>query len=1239
LSTKSQNENLKGSDPPVEEAEEREAADEAQKTASDVDKVETDPSGPPIVGIGSSAGGLAALEKFLDPLPVDSGIAFVVVQHLSPHHESELVELLQNHTPVKVLAAENDMEVKPNHVYVIPPNRELSIENNRLHLNEMSESRAERATIDLFFRSLAEACGRKAAGVVLSGTGSDGSLGLKSIKEHGGLVLVQDPAEADYGGMPRSAAQTGLVDFTLPARELAERLLSIFEDLGGSSDGGAAIGVADEEERGVTEILQLLRGRLGNDFAQYKRATVLRRISRRMQVHRLSSVNDYLHYIDNHPEELRLLYHELLISVTNFFRDPEVWKYIEKEVVPDLFAGKSDTDQLRVWVPGCATGEEAYSIAILLHEYADRTGVHPEIKIFATDINEDVIQQAREGSYTKQAAADLSPSRLQRFFVEEGTGFRVIKELRNDILFAVQNVLEDPPFSDIDLISCRNLLIYLKSQGQKRLLETFHYALRPGGTLLLGSSETVSAAPKLFKPEKSKQRIYRATNIETARPFFPGPKWSPTRRSEQEKDEQQTKESRSEASVHQKILLDHYAPPSVLVDSEYDIIHIHGQPDPYVRLAAGRPTRNLMELLVEELRAQVRTMLFRVAKKDRVELSRRITLTDLDEPHMVQVEVHRHQEKGEGTMLEVSFRRLNVEASTPGEVEGDSEMEPVVEQLQQELGELRERLRVTVEEYETANEELKASNEELLSMNEELQSTTEELETSKEELQSMNEELTTVNEELNSKIEQLDSVNNDLKNLLSSTDIGTIFLDRQFRVKRFTDPVTDYVNLLPADRNRPFKHVTHELESDTLLEDAHRALEKLEVIEREVKAADERWFLVRTLPYRTLDDQIDGVVITFIDMTRRKEAERRLVESEKRFRTFFESASDAMFVYALGEEGPEPFDEVNGSAADLLGTTVQRLKSRTIGDIVLEDDSFSLQDQIDELTDNGIARHEVVLLGSNGREVPVEMHSRTFELRDTRWVVAAVRDMTGHKRYQKALIEAKERAEELAELRSMFLSTMSHEVRSPLTAILSYAEVLSRQVDGDAAESVARIQESGKRLRDSLDTVLQMARMESRDVEPDYETVDLAEVAREAVEIRREQANRKGLEVSLEADAESTLVETDRQFVRQILGNLIDNAIKYTEEGFVRLEVRVDDRQVELAVCDSGAGISEHEQERIFERFERAGDSRRRDVAGVGLGLSITGLLVDALGGEIDVESAENEGSTFRVRLPRRRSQ
>lgn len=834
----------------------------------------------PIVAIGASAGGLSALKLFFDNVPPDSGVAFVVVVHLSPDHESHLELLLQPHVHMPVQQVTQTVPIERNCVYVIPPNANLDTIDTHLRLSELEKRRQERAPIDHFFRTLAATHDADAIGVVLTGTGSDGSMGLRWIKQGGGLTIVQDPTEAEFDGMPQSAIATGVADLILPLVKIPEAILN-FTRTQPRVSVPAHENEADAETRQfLQQVLARIRARTGRNLGHYKRSTLLRRITRRMQFSHIREPRSYLDLLRTEADEVRALADDLLITVTSFFRDPEVFDALEKRTIPRLFEGKGPADCVRVWCVACATGEEAYSLGMLLLEEAERHPEPPIIQLFASDLHQASLDKAREGFYTGHIEADIRPERLERFFQKVDGGYRVRKQLRELVVFTPHNVLGDPPFSRLDLISCRNLLIYFQNELQAQLAELFHYALQPDGSLLLGTSEAIDGTD-LFISEDKRRGLYVKRNVPAVEPRLPVFPLARSQLTGGRAPMDSGREPMGYAVLHQQ-LLEQHGPPSALVSPDDNVLHFYGRAGHYFEQPAGAATTSLFKLLREELRLELRLVLS-AAREQQQPLATSPVCLDIDGGSTAVVIKVR-------TALEPEhegFALLLFEEHALGAVVADPAGTEEIDSPQSDLAwahqfEAEKRLQSLVEAYESTQEELKASNEELQSANEELRSTLEELETSKEELQSMNEELQTVNQENRHKVEELGQLSNDLQNLLSATDIATLFLDREQRILRFTPKVAQLFNVRTSDRGRPLSDLTHRLGYDFLPRDAATVLEQLVPVEREVQDQSGRWYLTRILPYRSAEGRIAGTVVTFVEITQRKQGEDAL-RQEKEF--------------------------------------------------------------------------------------------------------------------------------------------------------------------------------------------------------------------------------------------------------------------------------------------------------------------------------------------------------------------
>ena len=865
----------------------------------------------PIVGIGASAGGLAAFEAFFSGMPSDAepGMAFVLVQHLAPDHKSILTELVRRYTRMQVFEVEDGMEVNPNCTYIIPPNRDMALLNGALQLLEPRDPRGHRLPIDFFFRSLAQDQHEQAICIVLSGTGSDGALGVRAVKGEGGMAMAQNPESTEYDSMPRSAIATGLVDYILPPAVMPAQLIAYAAHAFGTTNRpfSPPLPTADDSWK---KILVLIRSVTGHDFGQYKATTVNRRVARRMAVHHVEQLEEYVRYLQHDPAEVEALFRDLLIGVTGFFRDPEAFAVLEAKGIPQLFAGKPPGAAIRLWSIGCSTGEEAYSLAILLQEQREKLQQSYQIQVFATDIDRRAIETARAGVYPASIAADVTPARLARFFTEEpdGSAFRIIRSIRDLLIFSEQDVIKDPPFSKLDLISCRNVLIYLNGDLQQKLIPLFHYALKPGGMLFLGTSESVGGHVDLFAPVDHTSKLYQNITEVTGAfrspleprfpplPVIPPPRAKPP--------------DCGRIPLHElteRALLQRYAGAGVLVTEQGDILYIHGRTGRYLEPAPGEAGTNILKMAREGLSFTLATTLRQAVRSREPATCSGLRVKTNGDFTVVNLTV---QPVATGPEVTDPPRFLVILEEAPEappelsgvEVAGIPDRDACFTALRQELQLKEEYLQSANEELETANEELKSGNEELQSVNEELQSTNEELETAKEELQSVNEELTTVNAELQHKVADLSRANDDMTNLLAGTGIGTVFVDQHLTIQRFTLPATQVINLILSDVGRPLGHIVSNLAGyDRLIADVQAVLDTLVPREIEVQTHTGAWFLLGIRPYRTVDNVIKGAVLTFTEITELTKARKELLAAEalRRLTVVVREVDDAIIVQDL----------------------------------------------------------------------------------------------------------------------------------------------------------------------------------------------------------------------------------------------------------------------------------------------------------------------------------------------------
>jgi two-component system CheB/CheR fusion protein len=973
----------------------------------------------PVVGVGASAGGVKALQTFFDAMPATLGVAFVVIVHLDPDARSELAEILGARSQLRVHQVTASTPLNADCIYVIPPDRELHITDDEIAARAFAAPRGHRAPIDMFFRSLAEQRGDGFA-VILTGAGSDGAIGVKAVKESGGIILVQDPEEAEYPSMPRAAVATGAADIVAPVGELAHHLVDLIRT---KSSRPALRGAVDEEE-GLRRILAHLRVRTGHDFSHYKITTVTRRVQRRMQVARKEKLADYFAYLRETPDEAQALLADLLISVTTFFRDGKAFDALAREVLPNLFEEKRLADGIRVWAAGCATGEEAYSLAMLLLEEAARHDLRPEIQVFGSDMDLNALSIAREGRYPATIEADVSEERLRRFFTRDGDHYRVKRELRDVVLFAHHSVLKDPPFSRVGLISCRNLLIYLNRELQHQVLATLHYGLTPDGYLFLGSSESADHSDGLFLTVDREARIYRSAGRSSERlPTLPRLQSAMIAERTQGVASFTPSSARNAMAAHREAL-ESLAPPSIMVDESNHVIHLSETAGRFLQPSGGPLTSDLTDLVRQELRFELRSALNRAFERDESVLTGPIPVRFNGSPVRVHLQVRPiRREARDGQRALVLFIEGEKFGAPIREGQEAGATSEVVARLKQELEIAQLRLRTTHEESETANEELRAANEELQSINEEYRSTAEELETSKEELQSINEELQTVNSELKLKLETVSRANSDLQNLMAAMDFGILFLDSELRIKRFTPRLADLFSITANDVGRSITDFAHQLDYEGLPRDAIEVLENLTPVEREIRSRAGGWYLVRFRPYRTVDDKIDGVVASFVDITERRRMEAALRANEDKLRQEMRLVElsrspiivwdfdDGVLQWNRGSEelyGYERAEVLGRDKAALLKTTVPGSSFEAVRAALLE---------------AGAWQGELNQVAKDGRRLITEARIEMISVGDKRYVLESARDVT--------------QSSALVERQHLLLNELTHRVKNTLTVIQS----------------------------------------------------------------------------------------------------------------------------------------------------------------------------------------------------------
>jgi two-component system CheB/CheR fusion protein len=965
----------------------------------------------PIIGIGASAGGLSAFEAFFTGMPKDhdSDMAFVLVQHLAPDYKSLLTDIIKRYTKMDVFEVVDGMKVKPNCTYIIPPKMNMSFNNGILHLFEITTPRGQNMPIDFFFQSLAVDQGEKAICIILSGSGSDGTLGLRAIKAGGGMAIVQRPDTTEYDGMPMSAIETGVVDYQLPPLEMAKQLILYKKHAYGKSRN-LEYQVTDKEVNSLKKVFIIMRTQTGHDFSKYKPSTINRRIERRLAVHQLEDIEEYVKYLQQTPTEVKALFNDFLIGVTIFFRDKDAFKKLEEDIIPKLFEGKPAGSNIRVWCTGCSTGEEAYSIAILIQERMEKLKKSFNIKIFATDIDNQAITIAREGVYPSSITADVTPERLARFFtvVQGVNSYHINKNIRDMLIFSEQSVIKDPPFSKLDLISCRNLLIYLNSELQKKIIPLFHYALNPKGFLFLGNSETIGNFDALFHVVDRKLKVFqrqedfngiqRSTINRIIPPVTETFDVSEITNTNTNSNTTVTLRH-SLKEVTEQYILKEIATSGILINVKGDILYLHGRTGMYLEPSQGEAgTNNILKMAREGLRQELTKALRKLNIKREtiripeinVKTNGHYTKVDLTIKHITSGLISPNENPFYIVLLEESRLQKPSTKLLPEENETQDAMNVYMEELKTELRIKEEYLQTANEELETTNEELKSTNEEMQSVNEELQSTNEEIETSKEELQSINEELSTVNSELQVKVHDLTQANNDMNNLLAGTNIATVFLDYQENVLRFTPTANKIINLISSDAGRPIAHIVSNLvDYNNLSIDVKDVLKTLIPKELEVRTIEGKWYNMIIQPYRTIENVIEGTVLTFVDITEVKLARELIAISEVSYRALFETTKEGILILD-GVTGK--IKNVNPFLIELLGFSKNELLGKEVWNIGFFNDINESKEKFLELQRNNYIRYEnLPLETSTGLKIKVEFISNTYEIDQVKIIQCNIR--------------------------------------------------------------------------------------------------------------------------------------------------------------------------------------------------------------------------------------------------------
>ena len=1211
----------------------------------------------PIVGVAASAGGLEAFTQLLSHLPTDTGMAFVLIQHLSPDHESLLTEILARATPLPVREVQNGVTVEPNQVYVIPPNTKMILSQGVLQLSPREKVFGKYMPGDAFFVSLAADRGRKAIAVVLSGSDGDGSLGLKAIKAAGGVTFAQCEDTATFESMPSTAIATGNVDFVLPPGKIAEELVNLSRNPMLSCPLPLIVAKASTVPvDALSTIFSLLRSTTGVDFRHYKPNTLDRRIQRRMLLCKIEQVDDYAAYLQANPAEVTALYEEILIHVTSFFRDPEAFESLKTQVFPTIVQNKSAEAPIRIWVAGCSTGEEVYSIAICLLEFLADHATQPPIQIFATDISQLAIDKARSGIYQENQMVEVSAERRRLFFrtLEHG-GCQISKAVRELCVFARQNLGSDPPFSNLDLISCRNVLIYLSDSLQKRIMPLFHYSLNPTGFLLLGTSESTGQSSELFTLVEKKSRIYTKKLTATRSTFSFTPSRYPIARVRESQPTQAASEGFDLQKKVDQLIANRYAPVGVVIDDQMQVLQLRGDIDRYLKLVSGSANFNLFNLVRGGLLVELRAAIYQAQRQEMLVIKNGLHLEEGDQSRMINLQVIPFKvPTAEEYRFLVLFEDAPLASSLspvdPESPQGDLEQEnarlrkELAAAIQEQLA-TQEYLQAVIQEQEYVTQDLKVANEEILSSNEELQSTNEELETAKEEIQATNEELNTTNEELRSRNTELHQVNNDRTNLLASINIPILMLTHDLRIRWFTPIAQRLFNFIPTDAGRPFHDIRASLNIPNLEPLMLEVLETLSIKELEVQTQGGHWYTLRIRPYRTVENQIDGVVLVLLDIDALKRSAVTLEEARNYAEAIVETVHTPLIVLETDfrvNKANRSFYETfqvdqNETARSLifdLGNgqwNIPKLRS------LLENISVS-----DTAVENFEVEHQFEQIG---RKTMLLNAWKIIQEGEAERILLSIEDITDRKQFETERSHlltqeqlARQEAESANRAKDEFLSNLSHELRNPLNTMLGWSQILlTRKLEEVAVtRALETIERSARAQSQLIEDMLDISRITSGKLRLNSHRLDLVLVVNAAIESLQLPAEAKSIQIVSQLTSATIVGDVDR--LQQVLWNLLSNAIKFTPTGG-RVEITLSPVRTyaEIRVSDTGQGIRAEFLPYVFDRFCQGDSSTTKGQQGLGLGLSIVRHIVELHGGTVWAESlGEGQGTTMIVRLPLR---
>ncbi len=1200
-----------------------------------------------IVGIGSSAGGLEALESFFSCMPSANSMAFVVIQHLSPDYKSLMPEILSRNTKIKVLQIQDGMKVLPGCIYLNPPKYSVTISQGQFLLKEQEKSYRINSTINTFFNSLAVEMRERAIGIILSGTGSDGTQGCRAIKEAGGLIISQDEESAKFNGMPRSVIATNICDYILTPTKIPEKLLQYTGQTSlitiNENNG------QDLDHKGydtLSQIFSIINKRHSIDFSLYKQSTVLRCLERRIRICQIPNIEAYHSYLKDNLEEVDALYNSLFIGVTRFFRDKEAFEIIKTKVIPEIINSKDDNAVIRVWVAGCCTGEEAYSLAILFKEYMDLVKRNIKLKIFATDIDNRSIEYASAGIYPDSISEDVSLERLNRYFIKKRDVYQVSKYIREMVIFSRHNVINNPPFYKIDLLTCRNLLIYFQPKLQTRILSTFQFALASQGYMFLGISETTGELKSYFSTVDGKYKIYKRRDMKK-RPLVDDLSIITTGMKVVKHKgtyEEYTRNARSKWEMDEisERLLEECLPPSAIVDENGELVQVCGNCDKYLKAPRGKVVYDIQKMVPKELSTALGTAISKVKKEKTTVTYTNIKIKIGEGQTSINLIVKPLFTKNNGNLIFVQFEEIKDDAIKCNYVENYdtiSKLQERITDLEQELQFTKESLQTSIEEIETSSEELQSANEELLVSNEELHSTN-------EELQSVNEELIVVNTQYQYKIQELADLNNDMMNYLNSTSIGTLFLDSNLYVRKFTPALTREINLIETDIGRPISHIAHNLKDEDLVKQSRVVMDSLVSFEKEVQGSDNRWYLIKYSPYRTNENVIKGVVISLVDITALKDAVAKQRSSMEHYEKLVELSPYAIMLISHGRilfsntAGLNLLKEKKND--NLIGKPINHYLNFNEQLVTYKEIEHTKDDEIGSLVEKKVVRWD-------GSEIYVEIYSMPFSMGENDSDLIILRDITYKKIENKLRMENEKRqalldeANTLDKLKNDFFSNLSHELRTPLNVIMSTLQLIDSKVK-DYTEYNKTInlkkhmnvmkQNCYRQLR-LVNNMIDITKIDAGFYDIKYQNHDIVNIVENITLSINNYVVNRGLELVFDTEVEEKVLACNPDSIERIMLNLLSNAIKFTGEGgsiYVNLYDRGE--SIIISVKDSGIGIPKDKQEVIFDRFRQVDKSLTRDNEGSGIGLSLVKSLVEMHGGKISIVSEYGKGSEFLIELP-----